>query len=487
MNIMNTLKKYLLLVLLFSILSINISYSQNNWQRAYKGYGNQSCYGYNVVNADNDNYFLLGQNRYSTYVNIYKINKYGDTIFTRYFPGIRAQSITSAGDGNIVIVSSFFNGPYDGLLNIKKLNSQGQDLWNYNFTNTEQTVCLDMIKTTDNFYIICGGKYFEGSALKISNTGEFIWQKTFPTTNYIIYNSVLETSDNCYLLGGNVKDSIGTIGIVEGLLTKIDSSGNKIWEKRYFSQDSVSGIRDLRIIKHQEGYIMGGKIEDSHFNSYIMFNKIDVNGNIKYSHIFPSQTEYIYDFADVKMLSNNRLLFLYRKTPKANTDSLLSEAVISDTLGNIVRINTYSGTYDLGLTRIFISSSNDIMYAGSSNHIFNNMWNAILIKTDTTLYAPPILVNSISTIIPDKFYIKQNYPNPFNASTKIEFGIKKQGLCRIRIYDIIGKQITEITNEVLGPGEYSVFFNAINISSGIYFYSLEIDNLQITKKMILTK
>jgi hypothetical protein len=84
----------------------------------------------------------------------------------------------------------------------------------------------------------------------------------------------------------------------------------------------------------------------------------------------------------------------------------------------------------------------------------------------------------------DSFELKQNYPNPFNNSTKIEFSISEPGNYKIIVYNSLGQTIEKLFNGYLKAGNYSRLFNANDISSGIYFYSIQSKNNKIIKKMI---
>lgn len=103
-------------------------------------------------------------------------------------------------------------------------------------------------------------------------------------------------------------------------------------------------------------------------------------------------------------------------------------------------------------------------------------------------------INSISTIIPEEYLLYQNFPNPFNPETKITYEIpalsggRASTLVQLRVYDITGKLITTLVNEKQNAGNYSVAFNGSKLNSGVYFYSLLIDNNFISaKKMVLIK
>ncbi len=88
---------------------------------------------------------------------------------------------------------------------------------------------------------------------------------------------------------------------------------------------------------------------------------------------------------------------------------------------------------------------------------------------------------------PSSFSLEQNYPNPFNPTTVIGFNVPKQSRITLTVYNIIGQKVATLINGQMNAGYHSVNFNAANLSSGIYFYRLEGDNISITKKMILTK
>ena len=90
-------------------------------------------------------------------------------------------------------------------------------------------------------------------------------------------------------------------------------------------------------------------------------------------------------------------------------------------------------------------------------------------------------------LIPNKFSLKQNYPNPFNPSTTIVFSLPTEGRVRLNIYNMLGQRVSTLINEIKSAGEYKVFFDGSNLASGVYFYSLEFQNMFLSKKMLLIK
>ncbi|MCB9250036.1 MAG: T9SS type A sorting domain-containing protein [Ignavibacteriales bacterium] len=82
-----------------------------------------------------------------------------------------------------------------------------------------------------------------------------------------------------------------------------------------------------------------------------------------------------------------------------------------------------------------------------------------------------------------EFALGQNYPNPFNPSTTIEFSIPKTSFVSLKVYDILGREVSNLISELKNAGNYNINFNADNfLSSGLYFYQLKVDNFIETKK-----
>ena len=131
-------------------------------------------------------------------------------------------------------------------------------------------------------------------------------------------------------------------------------------------------------------------------------------------------------------------------------------------------------------------------FVQSSSYLRGCLINGVLYG-DTTV----VSVKDKPTLTPNTFRLEQNYPNPFNPSTKIKFTIPASSLntfskgeetfVTLKVYDILGNEITTLVNEEKPAGEYEVKFTASDLSSGTYFYLLKAgDNIQ-SKKMILLK
>jgi len=91
------------------------------------------------------------------------------------------------------------------------------------------------------------------------------------------------------------------------------------------------------------------------------------------------------------------------------------------------------------------------------------------------------------TVLPSKTALYQNYPNPFNPVTQIKFNIGKTGNVKLTVYNITGQKVAELENGVIKAGTHSVEFDGSMLNSGLYYYTLEVNEKNITRKMVLTK
>lgn len=110
-------------------------------------------------------------------------------------------------------------------------------------------------------------------------------------------------------------------------------------------------------------------------------------------------------------------------------------------------------------------------------------------ESKTGLYKIGISPTSIKNLdnIPAQFSLSQNYPNPFNPSTKIQFAIPASQRVSLKVFDITGREVTNLIDEFLSAGNYSYDFDGAKLTSGIYFYRLISGNFGEIRKMVLIR
>jgi hypothetical protein len=124
----------------------------------------------------------------------------------------------------------------------------------------------------------------------------------------------------------------------------------------------------------------------------------------------------------------------------------------------------------------------------------DNSWQSMTYWTNTWIGNRSTVAGvgqQISANVPGKYELMQNFPNPFNPSTEIRYNIKQSGVVKLKIYDLIGREIETLVNEYEKAGSYAVRFDANTskrgLASGVYFYRLESGSFVQIKKMLLLK
>ena len=96
-------------------------------------------------------------------------------------------------------------------------------------------------------------------------------------------------------------------------------------------------------------------------------------------------------------------------------------------------------------------------------------------------------VENILPEVPGKYFLYQNYPNPFNPSTTIKFNLATAGFTSLKIYNVLGKEVANILNGELKAGAHQVSFDASNLPSGVYMYTVSSGSFTESRKMMLLK
>ncbi len=105
----------------------------------------------------------------------------------------------------------------------------------------------------------------------------------------------------------------------------------------------------------------------------------------------------------------------------------------------------------------------------------------------TITYQPATAVKRTSNSKPSYFHLDQNYPNPFNPATTIYYSISQREFVSLSVYDLQGKEVHALVNQMQDPGNYETIFNGSGLTSGIYLCRLQAGNLIDVKKIVLLK
>ncbi len=149
--------------------------------------------------------------------------------------------------------------------------------------------------------------------------------------------------------------------------------------------------------------------------------------------------------------------------------------------------NDKEGWENIGFVEGNGTTTEPSIYSFNDGNLSPGLYNYRLKQIDydgTSIYSNELVVE-IS--LPGVFSLEQNYPNPFNPSTRIKYSIPSDGFVTLKVYDILGNEVSTLVNEFKQAGTFDVTFDGSNLSSGVYYYRLTSDEMTTTKKLMLTK
>lgn len=541
------LKTTSVLIALFFSGFMNAQVNQE-WVSIYNGQGNGNDESYAVAADNAGNTFVTGRSFISgsdfDYATI-KYNSSGMTEWVRLFNGTgngtdQASSIAVDNSGNIYVTGkSAGTGSIYDFVTIK-YNSIGDQVWlkTFNGSNNRNDIA-NAIKVDDagNVYVTgssSNGSNFDYATIKYNPDGvvRFVSVYNGSGNGDDVPNSIaIDLSGNVYVNGISFGNGSGN----DYATIKYDSSGNQEWVQRYngaanlddegtaISVDKsgsvyVSGAstgtgtaKDFATIKYSS---LGENLWSMRFNgsgngddiAYAMKN--DSTGNL-----FVTGSGYFsgtgYDYTTIKYNSEGDFVWLKKYNGPDNSRDVSYSLALSrtgeiyltglsisngntdyatvkyDNSGNEKWVRRYNGVFN-GSDAAFsitLDQSNNVYVTGLSYGGSQTNYDYATIKYSQI----PTGLQNISTSIPSGFKLYQNYPNPFNPATIIKFDISKSGKVKLIVWDISGKEVTELINKVITAGTYQYEFNAGNLSSGIYIYRLETTEYSNTKKMVVLK
>lgn len=139
----------------------------------------------------------------------------------------------------------------------------------------------------------------------------------------------------------------------------------------------------------------------------------------------------------------------------------------------MIAISTASPAQNLWAVTFTNTTTNAVLYV-----YYDSVTGAFL----QALEAPEAVVG-----LPGGFNLEQNYPNPFNPSTSIQYSVPKSGHVTLKVFNTAGREVATLVDGFRNANSYKVEFNASNLPSGVYFYTLTSGTSRITQKMVLSK
>jgi Secretion system C-terminal sorting domain/Beta-propeller repeat len=536
------------------VLYVDNSFSQIEplWQVTFNDSIPETNYAVKSKIDNQDNIVILARgtnNSLGTGVDfiLIKYDANGEKLWNRRFDGTGHSSdypsdMTIDKDNNIYVTGRSWGGTTRNDYLTLKYSPDGDLLWSRRFdwlvsrNDEAYSIALD---SNQNVYVTGlataaynGNELYDMVTVKYNTAGDQVWVRSFAGYGDAAdwgYSVVCDLNDNVIVSGFTRSKRIGH----DIISVKYDSSGNEIWQKRFFNHGD-DYIRPLmsRVDANSNIIIASYYKGDSTRIDYLTY-KYDPAGNLLWSKIYDGgvrNTDWIndltidrsnnviitgasrgvgtgYDFLTIKYSSSGEQLWLSRINDtdyNNNSSNDYGQSILSDRNENILVLGYSDYTQDYSSVLMYESTGhlitkfrNFAITDGISINLFKNSDFAIVGLTDpktvTAKYLNIITNVSLNKIIsPVDYLLLQNYPNPFNPKTIINYQLEstagKTSFISIKVYDVLGNEVTTLVSEKKPAGNYQVEFNGNSYSSGIYFYSLFVNNQLIgTKRMILLK
>jgi hypothetical protein len=474
------------------LLSISMSsFSQIRFQKTFGGINYDE--GHSVQRTTDGGYVIggrtnsFGPGNYSVY--LIKTNTNGDTLWTKTFGGSNVDdgfSVQQTTDGGYVIAGdtkSSGAGDYDVYL--IKTNDNGATLWTKTFGGSNSEWGSSVRQTSDGGYVITGTTFSFGTGdgnvylIKTNANGDTIWTKSFgrsyPASSW--GNSVQQTTDGGYIIAGQTKAGAG--GNFQLYLIKTNTNGDSLWTKIIGGGYPVMGYSVQQT--SDDGYIIAGEMNiydpsgvnvcliKTNSNGDVLWTKMYGGNDIDWGNSVQQTSDDGYVIVGVTRSFGSGEFDVYLIKTNTNGDTLWTKTFggINEEYGSSVQQTTDAGYVITGFTRSFGAGSADVY----------------LVKTDAN---GVVSVNSEENV-PLNFTLEQNYPNPFNPTTTIRYSIPERSFVILKVFNLLGQQIATLVEKEQSVGTYTIQWQAGELPSGVYLYSLQAKDFIETKKFILLK
>jgi len=290
--------------------------------------------------------------------------------------------------------------------------------------------------------------------LKFDRVGNVVWAKSVGGSTYDeALGIVTDDSGNCYVTGGFKSPAItfgrSTLtnnGGDDIFVAKFDGNGNVIWAKSAGGADDEDG-QGIAVDRLGNSYITG-----FFYSSQLTIGSTTLT------------------------CSGSDDIFIAKYDAGGNVVWAQSAGDSGDDYGSSIAVDGIGNGHVTGWyysSRVFFGSTE--LKNGGGNDIF------------VAAISPTTGISENVNLFPTGFSLSQNYPNPFNPSTTLTFSLPSKSFVSLKIFDILGEEVSKLISEELSAGIYSREWTGTALTSGVYFYRLQAGSLIETKKLILLR
>lgn len=451
----------------------------------YKTYGalEDNEGGYSVQEVSSGGYIIAGYSAdtasNTSDVLVIRTDSLGNEIWSRTYGGqydefsYDIKEVSPA--GFLITGETTTYGPGNSNMWLLRIDDLGNTLWARALGGDDNEYGSCSVQTSDDGFAAIGYTTSFGSGylnvwlVRLNNAGDTLWTKTYSVGEGDIGKSIILTSDEGFVITGW---SFPENSPADVLIIRTDSSGDTLWTK------TLGGNRDDYGYSLQQtsdgGYIVTGTTDSYGSGSsdiWLIRLASETTLPVELTSFTASVNEVSVELNWTTGTEKNNRGFEIERNQRSKIKSQNWEKIgFLDGKGTTTETQSYSfidrnvnaGSYTYRLKQVDYDGSYEY-----SNEIV----------VDAAVY---------KNTIPE-YYLLQNYPNPFNPATKINWQTSFSGMQTLKVYDMLGKEVATLVDEYRPAGKYEINFDAVGLSSGVYFYTIKSGSFIQTKKMILLR
>ena len=450
------------------------------WQRVFGLDSNvQGFYG---LQTNDGGFLILGQwspeSAFPNQTRVIRLDQFGNLIWMKNHLVQTKNSVIQDSDSTFILIG------YGGLSGggLFKINYQGDSILYREYGGGSIERFNSIKEYYDGGFIISGeksnGLNSKGYVLRLNEDLNVMWENAYYDSSY---NSTSLGGEFVFDSNNNIAIPCGGYSVETGLgdggLLKLNPDGN-LYLKKFYITSVRDGFEYIKIIGDK--YALGG-LASPVITYYAL---IDTNGSLISSRYY-NDARAVYRL--LTNSSSNELAFGGYDEDNSQTKMGIRKI---DFMGNIIWTRKISNALHISAPWATITTSDHgYLLTGIYEDSITHMFSLYVVKCDSSANTKPISISNQDLTVPDKFVLHHPFPNPFNGNVKIKYELFQKKIYSMSIYDITGKLISSVFNEIKNPGFYEIDLGEYFITSpsSVYFINLISNTDILTRKIIYVK
>jgi hypothetical protein len=460
------------------------------WERIYQRPGAQAAY--DAITLESGGFVLAGET-WSEDGNVgqpylLRIGENGDTVWTRTLEmpdNAEAVGIAHGVGGGFVLAGSVYWE--DSLRFVLMWTDSNGVLDHWLVYGGPNSMAQDLVALPDG-YVLCGSRTPTGTmvdkqmyVVRTNLTGDALW------TSFIEWPSSIRTEGYCILAtadGGFLAVGSQTISTptppptTSAYLVRLDANGDTLWTRTCGNGYFTEALAVRRI--DNEGYLVVVEIvEEDVWLPYIGIIAIDEDGDTLWSRTYSAEGGK--QAAGDALACDDRGFILAGYNEPAVSDQSFAFLMRIDRNGDTLWTHNYGTSLFSQAYSIIRTVDGGYLITGGASGLFPSSTDAYAFRLEPELASPETLIP-----IPTRFSL-YTFPNPFNSTTQIEFTLPTTQRVSLRLYDVLGREVAVLMNQIQTAGKHRLSFDAAGLSSGVYLCRFEAGQMAQTRKIVLLK